>query len=114
MAEAGPQASVRQVLTALFRAGLPIEEESRQIGLLFCSFHVAAITDADLDSVEARQVKQWTVPFAAALIRQAQERGGTRPAVDPDNEAIILMSTFDGLSRPARRQPHRRRGPHSA
>ncbi len=96
--ELGPRASVREVLTALFRAGLPIEDESRQIGLLFYSFHIAAITDADLGSVEAREVKRWTVPFASALIRQAQDQDGTHLGVDPDHEALLLMSAFDGLS----------------
>ena len=98
IADLGPQASVREVLTVLFRAGLPIEDESRQIGLLFYSFHVAAITDADLGSVEAREIKRWTVPFASALIAQAQDQEGTHLGVDPDHEALMLMSAFDGLS----------------
>ncbi|MGI9598768.1 MAG: TetR/AcrR family transcriptional regulator [Acidimicrobiales bacterium] len=98
IADAGPEATVRQVLASLFRTGLPLDEQSRQIGLLFYSFHVAAITDADLGTVEAREVKRWTVPFAAALIGQAQDEGGTRPGVEPGSEALILMSAFDGLS----------------
>ena len=98
IADAGPEASVRQVFTALFQNGLPLENESRQIGLLFYSFHVAAITDTELGSVEAREVKRWTVRFASNLITQAREHGGTHPGVDPDHEALMLMSAFDGLS----------------
>lgn len=98
IADAGPEATVRQVLTSLFRAGLPLDRESREIGLLFYSFHVAAITDTNLGSVEAREVKRWTVPFASTLIGQAQDQGGTRPGVEPDDDALILMSAFDGLS----------------
>lgn len=98
IAEAGPDPSIRDVVAALLRVGLPIGDENRRLGLLFYSFHVAAITDPDLGSVEAREIKRWTVPFASALIRQAQERGGTHTGVDPDHEALILMSAFDGIA----------------
>ena len=98
IADLGPSASVRQVLTALVWAGLPIGDDSRQLALLFYSFHVAAITNADLRTVEAMEIKRWTVPFVSSLIRQAQHRDGTHPGVDPDLEAVLLMSAFDGLS----------------
>ena len=90
--------TVEQVLAGIIRAALPVDDESRQLALLFYSFHVAAVTDPDLADAKAKAIKQWTVPFAAALIRQAQEQGGTRPGVDPDHEALLLMSAFDGLS----------------
>ena len=95
--ELGPEPTIRQVLTALTRSALPREEESRKTAVLFFSFFTAAIADAEIDSEEARRVKQWTVPFVAHLFSQAQAEGGMREQLNPHMEAIILMSVFDGL-----------------
>lgn len=90
--------SVEQLLRSIVRTGLPLDDESRRISLLFFSFHVAAITDPNLATVEAKEMKKWTVPFVAGLIAQAREQGGTRPDIEPEQEALMLMSAFDGLS----------------
>ncbi|MEM7339149.1 MAG: TetR family transcriptional regulator C-terminal domain-containing protein [Actinomycetota bacterium] len=98
LAAAGPDVSVRDLLSILVRVGLPLDDESRRIALLFHSFHVAAITDEALATTEAREVKQWTVPFVSILIGQARDGGGTRDGIDPDHEAVMLMAAFDGLT----------------
>lgn len=96
--EVGPDPTIHQLLRAIIGSALPTDDRSRSLSLLFFSFHVAAITDPNLASAEAGGTKNWTVPFAAKLIAQAREQGGTRPGIEPDQEALMLMSAFHGLS----------------
>jgi hypothetical protein len=77
---------------------LPRDEDRRTYTLLFFSFYIAAITDPTLASVEALTAPEWTASFAAQLIRQADDNGQTCDGIDPDIEAVILMSAFAGLS----------------
>ena len=96
--EAGPEPTTQQLLRAIITAALPTDDPTRSTSLLFFSFHVAAITDPNLASTQARSAKDWTVPFAAELIRQAQDQQGTHTGIDPEHEALMLMSAFAGLS----------------
>ncbi len=98
MDSAGPGASARTMLLVITEAGLPSTPDQRQASLLFFSFYVAALTDPELASAEAQQILGWTIPFAADLIRAAAASGQTKPEIDPDHEASILMSAFYGLS----------------
>ncbi len=98
VSQVDPEPTTPQLLRAVIAAALPTDESSRSTSLLFFSFHVAAITDPALASAQARATKDWTVPFAAGLIRQAQEQGGTHDGVEPEREALLLMSAFTGLS----------------
>ena len=98
MDTAGPGASPRSKLHLVLEAGLPSTPDQRQSSVLFFSFYVAALTDPELASAEAQQILGWTIPFAADLIRTAETSGWTRPGIDPDHEARILMSAFYGLS----------------
>ncbi len=96
--QVGREPTTQQLLRAIITAALPTDDVTRSTSLLFFSFHVAAITDPALASAEARTAKDWTVPFAAELIRQAQEQGGTHEGIEPHQEALLLMSAFSGLS----------------
>jgi AcrR family transcriptional regulator len=94
----GPEPSPRALLRAATTGALPTDEDSRTSTLLFFSFYIAAITDPALASADALTSPEWTVGFAAELIRQAVDRGQAREGIDPDKEAVILMSAFSGLS----------------
>jgi AcrR family transcriptional regulator len=98
MEAAGPDASPRTLLHLIVEAGLPSSRGQRQDSLLFFSFYVAALTDPELASDEAQEILGWTIPFAADLIQNALADGLTRPGIDADHEARILMSAFYGLS----------------
>lgn len=98
MKTAGADASQRTLLQSIIAAGLPSSPDQRRDSLLFFSFYVAALTDPELASEEAQQILGWTIPFAADLIENARAGGLTRPGIDPDHEARILMSAFYGLS----------------
>lgn len=98
MQDAGPDASPRTLLRAVIDASLPSTPERRLTTLLFFSFYVAALTDPELASDEAQTILGWTIPFAADLIGTAADNGLTKPGINPDHEARILMSAFYGLS----------------
>ncbi len=98
MAATGPEPTQRALLRAAITTSLPTDDESRTHTLLFFSFYVAAMTDPTLSSAESLGAPRWTVPFAAQLIRRAQREGQTRADIDPDREALVLMSAFSGLS----------------
>ncbi len=88
----------RDVLRAVMVAAMPADAERRQSSLLFFSFYVAAITDPELASDEATAMLGWTVPFAADLLETAAADGLTKPGLEPQQEARVLMSAFYGLS----------------
>lgn len=90
----GPRRAPSAVLRAAIAASLPTDDESRLHTALFFSFYVSGLTDPALGSADAGGVPQWTVGFAADLIR----RGRTRAGVDPDRDAAVLMAAFAGLS----------------
>lgn len=98
IALAGNDPSPRALLGIVLEAGLPFTPTQRQDSLLFFSFYVAALTDPELGSDEARTIIDWTVPFAAELLTTAKRDGLTHPNIDPEHEARILMSAFYGLS----------------
>ena len=98
IAAAGPEPTQRALLRAAINGSLPTDDESRTHTLLFFSFYVAAMTDPTLSSAESLSSPRWTVPFAAELIRKARQEGETRADIDPDREALVLMSAFSGLS----------------
>jgi AcrR family transcriptional regulator len=95
---AGPDPSPRALLRAAIGSALPTDEESRTYALLFFSFYVASITNASLSTVEALAAPEWVVPFAAGVIRRGAEAGVVRAGVDPDQDALALMTSYSGLS----------------
>lgn len=98
IAALGPSPPPRELLRTLTVAGLPTDEERRHDSLLFFSFYIAAITDPTYRNEASQQVLGWTVPFATEVILQAVEQAQTRPGVDAERAAVVLMSAYYGMS----------------
>ena len=75
---------------------LPLAEEHRAGASVWLAFLVRAVVDPDLAAF-IRRAWDGTHGFVAEQIRSAQEHGEVPPDLDPDREAVALVSLVDGL-----------------
>lgn len=87
--------SPRNIVESVLVEGLPTDEESRTLHVVYTAYHALAMTDADLapylqgpDALEDYLVNQ---------LRSAQHNGEACPDLDPRAEIVGLLATSAGL-----------------
>ena len=86
----------RSVIRSVFAQTLPLEEEQRVGTGVWLAFLTRAVVDADLATF-VRRAWDGTHDLVAGQIRSAQEKGEVSPGLDPEQEALTLISLVDGL-----------------
>ena len=86
----------RQILRSVFVQTLPLEEDRRAGTGVWLAFLTRAVVDPVL-AASVRRAWAGTHDFVAGQIRSAQRSGEVPSGVDPEREAVALVSLADGL-----------------
>jgi TetR/AcrR family transcriptional repressor of bet genes len=96
--ELGVDAPPRDLVDAVIGEFLPTDRESGDAMRLFYAFFTAQLTDSSRARVASRGIPNDLVAFLRRQIERAQERGETSKDVDPQFEAMILMSALPAIA----------------
>ena len=86
----------RSVIRSVFIQTLPLEEEQRAGTGVWLAFLTRAVVDPDLAAF-VRRAWAGTQDLVAGQLRTAQRSGEISADLDPEREAIALVSLVDGL-----------------
>jgi AcrR family transcriptional regulator len=98
IAALGDAPTERAVLGAIVAEFFPDDEVSRTTMLLFIVFEAAALSHTGLARAEARRMTGGLFSTVADLLREAQVAGRAGDGIDPDHEAVVLVSTLTGTA----------------
>lgn len=76
------------------RSFVPVDDESRDAMLMYIALFTASLLDPVLKRKEAHDVPASMQHVFAQQLRRAK----LRPGVEPDQEALILLTVVTGLS----------------
>jgi AcrR family transcriptional regulator len=94
----GDAPTEREVLTAIFDEFFPDDEVSRTTMLLFIVFEAAALSHTGLARAEARRMTGGLIDTVAGMLRTAQAAGRAPRSIDPEREAVVLVSTLTSVA----------------
>src|SRR5580700_7676524 len=92
----GP-ASPRDVIAAILTEGLPADDERRTFTLVYTAYLALSLTDPALAINPLVRNSNAVIDVIAAQLRTAQADGDLAAGLDPDLEAISLMTMSAGL-----------------
>ena len=87
----------REVIETVLAQALPTDEESQVLHLVYTSYAVLAVTDADLREQPFMAAPDALEEFIAEQIRRAQRSGDMPEGADPRLEAAALLAMSAGL-----------------
>jgi AcrR family transcriptional regulator len=87
----------REVIETVLAQALPTDEESRVLHLVYTSYAVLAVTDADLREQPFMAAPDALEEFVAEQVRRAQRSGDMPEGTDPRLEAAALLAMSAGL-----------------
>lgn len=82
------------VLRTIMRSFVPVDDETRDAMLMYIALFTASLLDPVLKRKEAHDVPASMRHVFAQQLRRAK----LRPGVEPDQEALILLTVVTGLS----------------
>jgi TetR/AcrR family transcriptional regulator, transcriptional repressor of bet genes len=91
---AGAGDGPRDVLRTIMRSFVPVDDESRDAMLMYTALFTASLLDPVLKRKEAHEVPASMRHVFARQLRRAE----LRPGVDPDQEALLLLTVVPGLA----------------
>ena len=94
----GADAEPLDRVLAVTIAFLPTDAASRDAMLLYLGFGAAALTDDALRSADAFRNGTGLIAYLASELTQARDAGRLADGVDPELEALALVSLLLGLS----------------
>ena len=92
----GP-ASPRDVITAILTEALPADDERRTFTLVYTAYFALSLTDPALAMAPLARNSAAVSDVIAAQLRAAQAAGDMPADLDPDLEALSLMTMSAGL-----------------
>ena len=95
--EPGRPAAPRDVIAAILTEALPANEESRTFTLVYTAYLALSLTDPALALGPLARNSGIVSDVIAAQLRTAQAAGDMPASMDPDLEAITLMTMSAGL-----------------
>jgi AcrR family transcriptional regulator len=95
--ETGSPVSPRDVIAAILTEGLPADDERRTFTLVYTAYFALSLTDPALALSPLVRNSAAVIDVIAAQLRAAQAAGDTPAHLDPDLEAISLMTMSAGL-----------------
>ncbi len=95
--EAGSAASPREVIAAILTEAVPADDERRTFTVLYTAYFALSLTDPALAIAPLARNSSVVSDVVAAQLRAAQATGATPAPLDPDLEAVSLLSLSAGL-----------------
>jgi len=92
----GP-ASPRDVIAAILTEGLPADDERRTFTVVYTAYLALSLTDPALAISPLARNSTAVIDVVAAQLRAAQAAGDTPDHLDPDLEAVSLITMSAGL-----------------
>jgi AcrR family transcriptional regulator len=93
---AGP-ASPRDIIAAILAEGLPADDERRTFTVIYTAYLALSLTDPALAIAPLVKNSDAVIDVVAAQLRAAQAAGDTPAQLDPDLEAVSLLTMSAGL-----------------
>jgi AcrR family transcriptional regulator len=97
MKETGSPASPRDVIAAILTEALPADDERRTFTLVYTAYLALSLTDPALAISPLARNSSIVIDVVAAQLRAAQAAGDMPDHLDPDLEAISLLTMSAGL-----------------
>ena len=95
--EAGSPASPRDVIAAILTEGLPADDERRTFTIVYTAYLALSLTDPALAISPLIRNSNAVIDVIATQLHRAQAAGDMPAGLDPDLEAISLMTMSAGL-----------------
>ncbi len=95
--ETGSPVSPRDIIAAILTEGLPADDERRTFTVVYTAYFALSLTDPALALSPLVRNSAAVIDVIAAQLRAAQAAGDTPAHLDPDLEAISLMTMSAGL-----------------
>jgi AcrR family transcriptional regulator len=93
---AGP-ARPRDIIAAILTEGLPADDERRTFTVIYTAYLALSLTDPALAIAPLVKNSGAVIDVVAAQLRAAQAAGDTPAQLDPDLEAVSLLTMSAGL-----------------
>jgi len=93
----GP-ASPRDVIAAILAEGLPADDDRRTFYVVYTAYLALSLTDPALAIAPLVKNSDAVIGVVAAQLRAAQAAGDTPASLDPDLEAVSLITMSAGLA----------------
>jgi AcrR family transcriptional regulator len=90
-------ASPRDVITAILAEGIPADDERRTFTIIYTAYLALSLTDPALAIAPLVKNSGAVIDVVAAQLRAAQAAGDTPAHLDPDLEAVSLLTMSAGL-----------------
>ena len=97
MTETGGPARPRDVIAAILTEALPADDERRTLTLVYTAYLALSLTDPALAISPLVRNSNAVMDVVAAQLRTAQADGDMPAGLDPDLEAISLLTMSAGL-----------------
>jgi AcrR family transcriptional regulator len=95
--ETASPASPRDVIAAILTEALPVDDERRTFTVVYTAYLALSLTDPALAISPLARNSSVVSDVLAAQLRAAQAAGDTPACLDPDLEAISLLTMSAGL-----------------
>jgi AcrR family transcriptional regulator len=95
--EADGQARPRDVIAAILTEAVPADDERRTFTIIYTAYLALSLTDPALAITPLVRNSNAVIDVIAAQLRAAQAAGDMPAFLDPDLEAVILMTMSAGL-----------------
>jgi AcrR family transcriptional regulator len=93
----GGPASPRDIIAAILAEGLPADDERRTFTVIYTAYLALSLTDPALAIAPLVKNSGAVIDVVAAQLRAAQAAGDTPAQLDPDLEAVGLLTMSAGL-----------------
>jgi AcrR family transcriptional regulator len=91
-------ASPRDIIAAILAEGLPADDERRTFTVIYTAYLALSLTDPALAVAPLVKNSGAVIDVVAAQLRAAQAAGDTPAQLDPDLEAVGLLTMSAGLA----------------
>src|SRR6516162_8200088 len=96
--QTGGPARPRDVIAAILTEALPADDERRTLTLVYTAYLALSLTDPALAISPLVRNSNAVIDVVAAQLRAAQAAGDTPAHLDPDLEAVSLLTMSAGLA----------------
>ena len=94
----GPAPTPKEKITTIFKQFLPLDDERREVMLVFIALRTASLTDDTLRSSDEAGLDKSLIQTIRTELESAAASGDARPGLDPSPEAVMLVATMTGIA----------------
>ncbi|HUG32415.1 MAG TPA: TetR/AcrR family transcriptional regulator [Acidimicrobiia bacterium] len=94
----GPDPSPKEKITTILEQFLPLDDERREVMLVFIALRTASLTDATLSGSDKTGLDKSRIQTIRTELEHAVANGGARPGLDASPETVMLVGTMTGIA----------------